>query len=529
MSYQVLSENYSSYHYPCFLSSMGNLNCLASGGSNQYFAKQDVTIWNYQEDSDPVGHPVRKNDLVTVLDTTGKWWKVIKDGVTGYASKYYFAQAGSTGHSKEPWFFGEMSREDCHELLDHKANPEGSYLVRWSSNAGQFVLGIRLFSERNHHYYYKHFDVKTQAGKYFFASENKFSSLSGLISMCSKNKQEGLPAMLTNVCIIPNPHSDPRFVHASRGQDSWMVPLSELRFENNKNLGEGEFGKVLKATFRGTLDVAVKQLKVESANSDQARKLLDDFFAESELMSKLNHPNLVQMFAYVIDRDKGNFMIQEFMAKGDLKNHLISIKKDKKENSEGKFDILIKWCQQVVSGMEHLQRLSIVHRDLAARNVLLDEFNRAKVADFGLAFHDHVDDEENKKLPIKWTAPECLEAAKGFSHWSDVWAFGILMWEIFSFGEMPYPGVRNAEYKSRLMEEYQEHLERRSGAQRRVRTRTKNRLRCPPPKTRPGEEVQMKNTYNVMLSCWEIGPENRMDFGRLREELTHFGYQDVFD
>eukprot|EP00092_Neocalanus_flemingeri_P012532 GFUD01013507.1.p1 GENE.GFUD01013507.1~~GFUD01013507.1.p1 ORF type:complete len:510 (+),score=126.88 GFUD01013507.1:2-1531(+) len=509
---------------------MGNLNCLAIGGSNLYFAKQDVTIWNYQDAASPVGHPLGKNDLVTVLSANGKWWKVSNDGVSGYASKYYFAKAGSNGHSKEPWYFGDMSREDCQELLDHKANPEGSYMVRWSSNAGQYILGIRLFNMRSHCYYYKHFDMKNQNGKYFFVPEKKFSSLTGLVSMCTKNKQEGLPVMLTNVCIIPNPHSDPKFVHASQGQDSWLVPLSELRFENNTNLGEGEFGKVWKAKFRGTLDVAVKQLKVDGADSNQARKLYDDFFAESELMSKLNHPNLVQMFAYVIDRDKGNFMIQEFMAKGDLKNYLTQIKREKKENSEGKFDILLKWCQQVVTGMEHLQRLSIVHRDLAARNVLLDEFKRAKVADFGLALHNNpVNQDENKKLPIKWTAPECLEAGKGFSHWSDVWAFGILMWEVFTFGDMPYPGVRNAEYKTRLVEEYQEYLERRNGTQSRAGTRSGNRLRCPPPKGRPGEEVPMKNVYNVMLSCWEIVPEDRMDFGKLREELAHFGYQDMFE
>jgi serine/threonine protein kinase len=525
-SCQKCSELHPGINSSVFLGRMGNLNCLTNS-SNTYFSKQDVTIWNYQEPANPVGHPVRKNDLVTVIDKSGKWWKVTKDDITGYASKYYFAKSGSGGYLKEPWYFGAMTREDCHELLDHKANPEGSYLVRWSSNAGQFVLGIRLFEMRQHRYYYKHFDVKFEQGKYFFVTQKRFSSLSGLINMCSKNKEDGLPVKLTNISIIPNPHSDPRFVHASRGQDSWLVPLSELRFEKNANLGEGEFGKVCKAKFRGTLDVAVKQLKVDGAHSDRAKKLLDDFFAESELMSKLNHPNLVQMFAYVSDSTKGNFMIQEFMAKGDLKNYLGQIKREKKENSEGKFEILLKWCQQVALGMEHLQRVSIVHRDLAARNVLLDEFNRAKVADFGLALDNRPVNDENTKLPVKWTAPECLETGKNFSHWSDVWAFGILMWEVFTFGEMPYPGVRNSEYKGRLIEEYHEYLARRNGSQGRTRTRSRaNRLRCNPPKSRQGEEVQMKNTYNVMLSCWEIVPENRMDFGRLREELAHFGYQE---
>ena len=504
---------------------MGNLNCIGPTSSSSYAAKQDLTIWSYEDPEHPHGHPVRKNELVTVLETQGKWWKVEKDEIVGYASKYYFAKLGKRGHEKEPWYFGHMSREDCHELLNHKANPEGSYLVRYSGNAKQFVLGIRLFEMNQHRYYYKHFDVKEDNGKYFFVMEKKFTSLSGLINMATKNKEDGLPAKLTNICIIPNPHSDPKFVFASRGQDSWLVPLSELRFDKKTTLGEGEFGKVRKAKFRGTLDVAVKQLKVDSVNKERARKLLDDFFAESELMSKLNHPNLVQMFAYVVDSSKGNFMIQEFMAKGDLKNYLCQIKREKKEDSEGKFETLLQWCNQVALGMEHLERLHIVHRDLAARNVLLDEFNRAKVADFGLALQDSDASDINTKLPVKWTAPECLETGTRFSKWSDVWAFGILMWEVFTFGEMPYPGVKNSDYKSRLIEEYNEYLETRERPHHTGRRQRKVRLRCRSPGHRPGEEVQMKNMYNVMHSCWEIFPEDRSDFGSLREELTGYIYQ----
>ena len=165
---------------------MGNLNCIDFVDTDTYFAKQDVTIWSYEQASRPVGHPVSQNDKVTLIETNGKWSKVTKDDITGYASKYYFAPLGSKGHTKEPWFFGEMSREDCHELLDHKANPEGSYLVRWSKNANKFVLGIRLFNINSHSYHYKHFDVKTKDGKYFFGPECQFSSLSALISMCSK-------------------------------------------------------------------------------------------------------------------------------------------------------------------------------------------------------------------------------------------------------------------------------------------------------------------------------------------------------
>ena len=336
-----------------------------------------------------------------------------------------------------------------------------------------------------------------------------------------KNKEENLPTKLTNVCLIPNPHADKSFAHSNQEVDSWIVPLSELSYnKDDPILGEGQFGKVFKAKFRGTLDVAVKQLKVGGGDLDKeiAEKILADFFSEKDTMTKLNHPNLVQLFAIVIDDKEGNFMIQEFMEKGDLKNYLKKMKSKKgnrkskwKFDDETSFKNLLSWCAQVCRGMEHLESLQIIHRDLAARNVLLDKFGRAKVADFGLALEGQLDEGLKEKLPVKWTAPEAMFKKK-FSHRSDVWAFAILMWEVFSFGDTPYgPDITNAEYKKRMASEF------------RSQKKIARPLRCKIPtmfSSGPDEE-QMRGAYDLMLTCWELIPESRPTFGSLREDLDH--------
>jgi len=490
------------------------------GKKDEYITKQDVTIWKYAEGKNPESFQIKAHGKVAVLDNSTKWWQVKKGNFTGFAAEYYFARNDvEHDYEKEPWFFGEVSRNDSTDLLNQDANPEGSYIIRYSTRSSKFVLDVKVFDVSNGDYIHKHFDVKQGDGKFWFTQNNKFSTLPGLIEYCMRNKEENLPTKLTNVCLIPNPHGDENFEYSNQKVDSWIVPLSELSYnKDDPILGEGQFGKVFKAKFRGTLDVAVKQLKIGGGNlnKEKTEKMLAEFFSEKDTMTKLNHPNLVKLFAIVIDETEGNFMIQEFMEKGDLKNYLKKMKSKKgnrksKISDETSFSNLLSWCAQVCRGMEHLEALKIIHRDLAARNVLLDKFGRAKVADFGLALEGELDQSLKEKLPVKWTAPEAMFKKK-FSHKSDVWAFAILMWEIFSFGDTPYgPDITNSEYKRRMQIEFKSSK------------RLSNPLRCKSPKlfSLGEDEKQMRGAYELMLTCWDLNPETRPNFGSLREELDH--------
>ena len=131
------------------------------------------------------------------------------------------------------------------------------------------------------------------------------------------------------------------------------------------------------AKFRGNLKVAAKQLKTD--NEQESEKVLEEFFNEIRTMKGLNHPNLIQLFAFTTGNREGNFMIQEFMAEGDLKNYLQKLKKDpQRMKAETKiWSKLLTWNIEVARGMERLESLKIVHRDLAARYLIVPSFSCA--------------------------------------------------------------------------------------------------------------------------------------------------------
>ena len=185
-----------------------------------------------------------------------------------------------------------------------------------------------------------------------------------------ENKADGVATRLTTICLFPNPHADPTFQFYNTEYDSIRVPYSELVL--GKEVGSGFFGnKVYAARFRGIMEVAVKQHEV--VNEEEGTKALEEFFKEIATMRALNHPNIVQVFAYVTDEYEGNFIIMELMACGDLKWYLQKLKKDtERMNREPKlWGRLLQWLIEVARGMEQLENLGFVHRDLAARFILL--------------------------------------------------------------------------------------------------------------------------------------------------------------
>jgi serine/threonine protein kinase len=163
------------------------------------------------------------------------------------------------------------------------------------------------------------------------------------------NKAVGVKTKLMNICVIPNPHADPLFEFHNKNHDSLRVPFSEIIL--GEIIGTGQFGKVYKARFRGNLDVAAKQLKVKDPN--EGKRVLEEFFAEIATMRELNHPNLIQLFAYVINEKEGNFMIQELMEQGDMKNWLQRLKKNPVQmRRETKlWSKLLSWCIEVADAV----------------------------------------------------------------------------------------------------------------------------------------------------------------------------------
>ncbi|KAJ8789603.1 hypothetical protein J1605_022130 [Eschrichtius robustus] len=234
----------------------------------------------------------------------------------------------------------------------------------------------------------------------------------------------------------------------------WEFPRDKLTL--GKPLGEGCFGQVVMAEAVGidkekpkeAVTVAVKMLKDDATEKD-----LSDLVSEMEMMKMIGkHKNIINLLG-ACTQDGPLYVIVEYASKGNLREYLRARRPPGMEYSydinrvpeeQMTFKDLVSCTYQLARGMEYLASQKCIHRDLAARNVLVTENNVMKIADFGLARDinniDYYKKTTNGRLPVKWMAPEAL-FDRVYTHQSDVWSFGVLMWEIFTLGGSPYPGI----------------------------------------------------------------------------------------
>lgn len=240
-----------------------------------------------------------------------------------------------------------------------------------------------------------------------------------------------------------------QFVFKSDINSKWEFPRSHLILDSN--LGEGEFGKVVKGFATdidnkvGITTVAVKMLKT-GAHSVELAALMSEF----QLLQEVSHPNVIRLLG-ACTKSTTPLLIIEYCKHGSLRNYLRISRKIEcagVEYPDGVEAVTVKdilsFAWQICKGMAYLTDNKLVHRDLAARNVLLAEGKVCKVSDFGLTRDVYEDDAYLKRskdrVPVKWMAPESL-ADHVYTSRSDVWAFGVLSWELITLGASPYPGV----------------------------------------------------------------------------------------
>ncbi|XP_009213761.1 fibroblast growth factor receptor 2 isoform X7 [Macaca nemestrina] len=284
----------------------------------------------------------------------------------------------------------------------------------------------------------------------------------------------------------------------------WEFPRDKLTL--GKPLGEGCFGQVVMAEAVGidkdkpkeAVTVAVKMLKDDATEKD-----LSDLVSEMEMMKMIGkHKNIINLLG-ACTQDGPLYVIVEYASKGNLREYLRARRPPGMEYSydinrvpeeQMTFKDLVSCTYQLARGMEYLASQKCIHRDLAARNVLVTENNVMKIADFGLARDinniDYYKKTTNGRLPVKWMAPEAL-FDRVYTHQSDVWSFGVLMWEIFTLGGSPYPGIPVEELFKLLKEGH----------------RMDKPANC------------TNELYMMMRDCWHAVPSQRPTFKQLVEDL----------
>ncbi|XP_014883600.1 tyrosine-protein kinase SRK2 [Poecilia latipinna] len=422
-------------------------------------------------------------DILEVLDTSaGEWWIArAVNGISidkkGYIPANYVAPVESI--DAEPWYFPDTKRLDAEKLLQGEGNQEGAFLVRNSESLkGEYSLSV-LHQGRVKHYKLQ----KLDNGHYYVSKTKSFPTLKELVEYYSR-QSDGLCVLLGEPC--RKMEAPQTYGLSYNTVDQWEIPRNSIKLMDK--LGAGQFGEVYKGMWNETTEVAVKTLKPGTMDPE-------DFLAEAQLMKRLRHPKLIQLYA-VCTLEEPIYIITELMKHGSLLEYL---RKDK--GGTLRVQDQIEMAAQIAAGMAYLEQQNYIHRDLAARNVLVGENNICKVADFGLARVFMKESEsvyearDGGKFPVKWTAPEAIHNNK-FSIKSDVWSFGILLYEIMTFGQMPYSAMTNMQAVQWISRG--------------------NRLPCPPRCPKP--------MHLLMLDCWNEKELNRPTFETLQWQL-----EDYFD
>nr|XP_025147938.1 LOW QUALITY PROTEIN: tyrosine-protein kinase Fer [Bubalus bubalis] len=421
--------------------------------------KEPPPVVNYEEDARSVTSMERKERLSRFESIRHSIAGIIRSPKSALGSSFCDTiPVLEKPLAEQDWYHGAIPRIEAQDLLKQ----QGDFLVREShGKPGEYVLSVFSDGQR------RHFIIQYVDNMYRFEGTG-FSNIPQLIDHHYTTKQ--VITKKSGVILLNPIPKDKKWI--LNHED---VTLGEL-------LGKGNFGEVFKGVLKDKTAVAVKTCK-----EDLPQELKIKFLQEAKILKQYDHPNIVKLIGVCTQRQP-IYIIMELVPGGDFLTFL------RKRKDDIKLKQLVKFSLDVASGMAYLESKNCIHRDLAARNCLVGENNVLKISDFGMSRQEDggvYSSSGLKQIPIKWTAPEALNYGR-YSSESDVWSFGILLWETFSLGVCPYPGMTNQQAREQVERGY-----RMSAPQ-----------HCP-------EEI-----FKIMMKCWDYKPENRPKFSELQKELA---------
>ncbi|XP_042154455.1 tyrosine-protein kinase TXK [Oncorhynchus tshawytscha] len=425
-----------------------------------FTAKEDTDLTLTQGDEYTILH---KQDQL--------WWRAQdKHGNKGFIPSNYVTEKDRIEANQ--WYCQSITRSEAEQLLRQEAK-EGGFVVRESSQQSCYTVSV-FTKALGINGGIRHYQIKlNDSGSFYLCEKHIFTSIPELIEYHNHNAA----GLVTRLRYAVGPMG--RCVPATPGfsSEKWEIDPSELTVM--KELGCGQFGLVRLGKWRALCKVAIKTIN-EGAMHEE------DFIEEAKIMMRLCHPKLVQLYG-VCTRQHPMCIVTEFMENGCLLNYL------RQNGGTMGQPWLLSVCQDTCEAMQYLETHNFIHRDLAARNCLVSDKNVVKVCDFGMTRYvldNQYTSSTGSKFPVKWSPPEVLHYNK-YSSKSDVWSFGVLMWEVFTEGKTPFDGRSNVDVVDEITRGH--------------------RLYRP--------HKASNDVYKLMYQCWHERPQGRPSFSELLKRI----------
>ncbi|CAL8351203.1 unnamed protein product [Merluccius merluccius] len=358
---------------------------------------------------------------------------------------------------KQDWYHGAIPRLEVQALL----RSDGDFLVRRSQGKQENVLSVHWAGSCRHY-------LIQQANNLYRLDKEHFETVPLLINHLVSS---GQPVTARTNILIKKPVI----------KDKWVMEHDDVIL--GPSIGRGNFGEV----YSGRLRFNNTAVAVKACREDLPSEHKNKFLMEARILKQYEHPNIVRLIG-VCTQQQPIYIIMELVQGGDFLSFVRAA--DQSLTAQ----MMVNMAADIAAGMQYLESKKCIHRDLAARNCLVGERHVVKISDFGMSREqeDGVYSAAGglRQIPVKWTAPEALNYGR-YTTESDVWSFGVVLWETFSRGMTPYTSMTNQQTREEVERGY----------------------RMPAPFDCPSE------VYKLMESCWQTEPRNRPTFKTLKDEL----------